>query len=65
MNNKNFRYGEDPFAKNGYGIAEIYHKVSMLIRLLHSKPQVKNMKNKYYDLYYTVIKRKQIVNDKY
>ena len=46
LNNKNFRYGEDHFAENGFGIAKIYHKVLTLMRFLQSKPQVKNMKNK-------------------
>ena len=27
MVNKNFRFGEDPFAKNAQGIAKIYHEV--------------------------------------
>ena len=43
-------------------------KFFLLLKLLQTQPQVKNMNIKYYDLYYTVIiKRdeKAIVNDKY
>ena len=58
MNNKNFRYGEDPFSKNAQGIAKIYHEVLMLMKFLQTKPQVKNMNINYYDLYYTVIKNR-------
>ena len=59
MNNKNFRFGEDPFAKNAESIGEIYHEVLMLMKFLQTKPQVKNMNNNYYDLYYTVIKNRK------
>ena len=67
MVNKNVRFEEDPFAKNAQGIGKIYHEVLMLMRFLQTKPQVKNMNIKYYDLYYTVIKNrdeKEIVIDK-
>ena len=56
MNNKTFRFEEDPFAKNSQGIAKVYHEVLMLMKFLQTKPQVKNMNIIYYDLYYTVIK---------
>ena len=68
MNNKNFRFGEDPFAKNAEGIGKIYHEVLMLMKFLQTKPQVKKMNINYYDLYYTVIKNrdeKENVNDQY
>ena len=32
MNIKNYRYGEDPFAENAYGIAKIYQEVLMLMK---------------------------------
>ena len=52
----NFRCDEDPSAKNAQGISKIYHEVLKLMKLLQTKPLVKNMNIKYYDLYYTVIK---------
>ena len=55
MKNKNFQTQEDPFAKNAQGISKIY-EVLLLMKFLMTKPQVKNMNIKYYDLYYTVIK---------
>ena len=57
MKNKNFQTNnQDPFAKNAQGISKIHHKVLLLMKFLQTKPQVKNMKNNYFDLYYTVIK---------
>ena len=56
MKNKNFQTQEDPFSKNAQGISKIYHEVLLLMKLLQTKPQVKNMNINYYDLYYTVIK---------
>ena len=57
MKNKNFQtYQQDPFAKNAQGISKIYHEVLLLMKFLQTKPQVKKMKIKYYDLYYTVIR---------
>ena len=63
-----FQFEEDPFARNPQGVSKIYHKVLVLLKFLHTKPQAKNMKITYYDLYYTVIKNrdeKEIVNDEY
>ena len=56
MNNKNFRFEEDPFARNAQAVGKIYHEVLLLMKFLQTKPQVKNMNINYYDLYYTVIK---------
>ena len=56
------------FPKNAQGISKIYHEVLLLMKFLQAKPQVKKMINIYYDLYYTVIKKrvdKEIVDDKY
>ena len=53
----NIRFDEDPFAKNGQGVSEIYQEVLKLMKFLQTKPEVKNMKNKFYDLYYTVSKK--------
>ena len=63
----NIRMDEDPFAKNAQGISKIYHEVIFLVKLLQTKPQVKNMNINYY-LYYTVIKNrdeKEIVDNQY
>ena len=57
MKNKKFQTNnQDPFAKNAQGISKIYHEVLLLMKLLQTKPQVKNMNINYHDLYYTVIK---------
>ena len=64
----NIRFNEDPFARNAQGISKIYHEVLKLMKFLQTKPQVKNMKINYCDLYYTVIKNrdeKEIVDNKY
>ena len=58
MKYKNFQFDEEPFAKKAQGIGKIYHEVSLLMKFLQSKPQVKNMNNNYYDLHYTVIKNR-------
>ena len=56
MKDKNFQSGQDPFAKNAQGISKIYHEVILLMKFLQTKPHVKIMNIKFYDLYYTVIK---------
>ena len=62
MKNKTFQTQEDHFAKNAQDISKIYHEVLLLMKILQTKPQVKNMKN-YYDLYYTVIKTRDTNKD--
>ena len=64
----NIGMDEDPFAKNAPGISKIYHEVLLLMKFLQTKPQIKEMIIKYYDLFYTVIKNrkeKEIVDDQY
>ena len=57
MKNKNFQpHHEDLFSKNAQSISKIYHEVLLLLKLLMTKPQVKNMNINYYDFYYTVNK---------
>ena len=56
MKNKNYQSQQDPFAKNAQGISKTYHEVLLLMKFLQTKPQIKNMNIKYYDLYNTVIK---------
>ena len=56
MRNKNFQTQKDPFSRNAQGISNIYHEVLLLMKFLQTKPKVKNMNIKYYDLCYTVIK---------
>ena len=55
----NIRMDEDPFARNAQSISKIYHEVFLLMKFLQTKPQVKNMNIKYYDLYYTLIKNRK------
>ena len=64
----NIRMDEDLFATNAKSISKNYLEVLLLINFLQTKPQVKKMNNNYYDLYYTVNKKrddKEIVDDKY
>ena len=64
--NMNISFDEDPFAENAKGFSKNYIEVLLLMKYLQTKPQVKNMKNNFYDLYYTVIKNrneKQIINN--
>ena len=56
MKNKNFQTHQDTFVKNARVISKIYHEVLLLMKFLQTKPQVKNMIIKDYDLYYTVKK---------
>ena len=57
MKNKKFQTNnQDPFAKNARGISKIYHEVLLLMKILQTKSQIKNMNINYYDLYFTVIK---------
>ena len=39
-------------------VSKKYHKLLPILSFLQNKPQVTNMKNKYYDLYYTVIENR-------
>ena len=58
MKNRNFPNQEDPSSTNG--ISRIYHEVLLLMKFLQTKPQVENVNIIYYDLYYTVIKTRDI-----
>ena len=64
---ENFNF-EDIFSENAQSINEIYHEVLLLMELLQTKPKVKSMNIKYYNLYYTAIKNrddKESVKNKY
>ena len=66
--NMNIRMDEDHFAENAKTISKIYREISMLMKFLQTKPQVKNMNINYYALYFTVIEirdEKEIVENKY
>ena len=54
----NIRMDEGPSAKNAQSFGKIYHKALMLMKFLQTKPEVRNMNIKYFDLYYTVIKNR-------
>ena len=43
----NIRMDQDPFARNAQGISKFYHEVLMSMKILHTKPQVKNMNFNY------------------
>ena len=57
-NNVDFKMDEDTFARNAQGISKIHREMLLLMKFLQTKHQIKNMNIKYYDLYYTVIKKK-------
>ena len=56
--NGNFQFEEDPFSKGVQSNNKVYHEVLLILQFLQIKPQVENMKIKYYDLYYTNIKNR-------
>ena len=56
MKSRDFQTQRDLFSRNAQGKSKIYHEVLLLLNFLQTKPQVKNMKINYYDLYYTFIK---------
>ena len=58
FDNMNIRRVEDHFAENAQGISKKYHEVFLLTKFLQTKPQIKKMNINYYDLFYTVIKKK-------
>ena len=67
MNIRNFKIEQITFSKNAQGISKLYHEVLLLMKFLQIKPQVENMKNYYFVLYYTTIENrndKEIVNNK-
>ena len=55
---RNIRMDKDPFCKIARGIIGIYHELLLLMKFLPSKPEVNNVNNNYYDLYYSVIKNR-------
>ena len=60
-----FQFEEDTFSKNTQNIGKNYKEVLLLIKFLQTKPQIKDMNIKYYELYNTVIKNrdeKKVVN---
>ena len=68
MNNRNFEFEEDLFFENVRGISRIYHDVLLFVNFLQTKPEIKNLNNKYYDLFYTVNEsrdEKEIVDDQW
>ena len=64
---KTFQLEKDLFRENVQGIRKTYHEVLLLMKFSQTKPSVKNRNFNYYDLYYTVIKKRddnELVNDK-
>ena len=56
------------FIKSAPGITKNYHEVLLILKILQTKPQVKNMNIKYYDFYFTVNKNRddnQIVSEEH
>ena len=54
--NITFQFEEVFFAKNAQGISKISHEVSLLIKILETKPLPKSSNLFFYELYYTFIK---------
>ena len=48
----------DPFSKNIQSVSKTTHEVLLSMNFLQTKPQIKNMNINYFDLYYTVIKKR-------
>ena len=46
MKYKNYRFEENPFAKNPQNFSQIYHEVFLLMKYLQTEPQVESMNNK-------------------
>ena len=65
MKIKNFQTQEDPFSRIAQSISKNYLEVLLLMKVLQTRPQVRNMNNIYCDLYYTVNKKNdnENVND--
>ena len=53
-----FHFEENPFPNNDQGIGKIFNEVYLKKKLLKTKPRVKSMNIKYYDLFYPVIKNR-------
>ena len=67
-NIENFNFEEHSFAKDAQGIGKIHQEVLMLMKILQTKPQVKNMNINFDDLFYTIIKNRddnEIVDSQY
>ena len=67
MNNRNFKFEEDPLSKNAQGNNKVCHEVLLLMKILQTRPEGKNLNKFHYDLYFTVIKNrgdKEIVKNK-
>ena len=60
MKHRIFQNEQDPASKNAQSISKIYHEVLLLMKFLQTKPQVKIMNTNYHDLYYTVIKTRDV-----
>ena len=54
--NRIFKFEEHLFTKNAHGVVKTDDEVILLMKIFQTKPQVKNMNNNYYDLFYTVNK---------
>ena len=63
-----FQFEEDILSKNVKKIRENYHGVLLLMKISQTKPQVRSVNIKCYDLFSTVIKNRvdqEIANDHY
>ena len=58
MKKKTFKLNKILFSKNAQVVSKIYHEVLLIMIFLQTKPQIKNMNNNYYVLFYTVIKNR-------
>ena len=68
MNIRNFKFEEDPFSKSDQSFSKFSHEVLLLMKFLQTKPQVRNMKIIFSDLFYTVIENRddnEFVNENY
>ena len=58
----NIKMDEYHFSKNARKNSKIYHEVLLLMNFLQTEPQIKNMNNNYFDLFYTLIKNRDEKN---
>ena len=59
-----FQFEEVLFSKGVQGISKQYHEMVLIKKNLQTKPQVKVINIKHYDLYYNVFKKKTILKSK-
>ena len=66
--NMNIRMDEDPSARKAQGFSKFFNEILLLMKILQTKPQVKNRNFNFYDLHYTVDRNrgeKEVVDNQF